>query len=121
MGIIKWWNDVWNKPAETSQGFEVGSKAPTTRAGMEEMTRKLNPEIKGEPALPIGREKVEIKVFDNDADRVEHYKASGGEIVDLTNRPRKENDGFAPDGELLHPWNEAHRGMKDGLMRGGRR
>jgi hypothetical protein len=80
MGIIRWWNDVWNKPEKAAQ----------------------------EPSI-------------SDEIRVGGYIQRGGEIVDLTNRPRKENDGFAPDSELLHPWNEAHRGMKEGLMRGGKR
>jgi hypothetical protein len=92
MGIIQWWNDKWNKPTEAAQ------EAP-----------------KVEPALPIGWEKVEVKVFDNDADRVEHYKASGGEIVDMSNKPRKEGDGFPPDHELLTPFNRAHEGTKAGL------
>ena len=92
MGIIKWWNEKWNKPEEAVQ------EAP-----------------KVEPALPIGWEKVEVKVFDNDADRVEHYKASGGEIVDMSNKPRKEGDGFPPDLELLTPFNRAHKGTKAGL------
>jgi hypothetical protein len=77
MGIIKWWNDVWNKPA-----------------------------VKVDPVL-------------SDAIRVNRYVEDGGEVVDLTNRPRIKGDGFPPDQELLHPWNEAHRGMKEGLMRGG--
>ena len=92
MGIIKWWNDRWNKSAETAQ----------------EAT-------KVEPALPLGWEKVEVKIFNNDADRVEDYKASGGEIVDMSNKPRIEGDGFPPDRELLTPFNEAHLGTKAGL------
>jgi hypothetical protein len=92
MGIIKWWNDRKAKSTEAAQ------EAP-----------------KVEPALPIGWEKVEVKVFDNDAARVEHYKASGGEIVDMSNKPRKEGDGFPPDHELLTPFNRAHEGTKAGL------
>lgn len=92
MGIIKWWNEKWNKPEEAVQ------EAP-----------------KVEPALPIGWEKVEVKVFDNDAARVEHYKASGGEIVDMSNKPRENNDGLDSDYSLMKPWNRAHTGTKDGL------
>jgi hypothetical protein len=99
MGIIRWWNDVWNKPSE-----------------IVEDRRKPSEKIQDFIENPIAQDKPL-----SDIDRVTNYKASGGEIVDLTNRPRKENDGFAPDNELLHPWNEAHTGMKDGLMRGGRR
>jgi len=125
MGIIKWWNDRKIKPTEVvhetpqetvkEDPYEIGSKAPTTREGMEELMRRLNPGIKGEPVLPIGFEKVEVHVFDNDAARVEHYKASGGEIVDMSNKPRKDHDGFPPDRELLTPFNRAHEGTKAGL------
>jgi hypothetical protein len=51
----------------------------------------------------------------SDEIRVGKYIDDGGEIVDLTNRPRKENDGFAPDHELLTPFNRAHEGTKEGL------
>lgn len=51
----------------------------------------------------------------SDADRVTNYFASGGEIVDLSNKERLPNDGFASDGELMQPWNQAHTGTKRGL------
>jgi hypothetical protein len=74
-----------------------------------------------EAAQEITKEKTEPVL--SDVDRITNYFAKGGEIVSISkdNEQRRLNDGFAPDGELLHPWNEAHRGMKDGLMRGGRR
>lgn len=60
--------------------------------------------------------KVEPSEIDlSDADRVTNYFASGGEIVDLSNKPRLPNDGFASDGELMQPWNQAHTGTKKGL------
>lgn len=51
----------------------------------------------------------------SDEDRVTNYFASGGEIVDLSNKPRIEGDGFTPDQELLTPFNRAHEGTKAGL------
>jgi hypothetical protein len=50
-----------------------------------------------------------------DIDRVTNYFAKGGEIVDLSNKPRIEGDGFAPDHELLTPFNRAHQGTREGL------
>jgi hypothetical protein len=82
MGIIKWWNDKWNKPTEVAQDTPK-----------ETVTEK-----------PL-----------SDIDRVTNYFAKGGEIVDLSNKPRMEHDGFAPDHELMTPWNEAHTGTKAGL------
>jgi hypothetical protein len=90
MGIIKWWNDKWNKPEEAKQ--EVPAANP-------------------EPVL-------------SDEIRVGRYIDDGGEIVDLTNKPRIDNDGFAPDRDLLQPFNQAHEGTKAGLnalVRGGKR
>jgi|GEM_PF-2219595 hypothetical protein len=112
MGIIKWWNDRRNKSA-----VEEVMPCSVEYNQLAEEIRKLNPnkQAKGELVLPAGWEKVEVKVFDNDTDRVEHYKASGGEIVDLSNKPRLENDGFPPDRELMTPFNEAHLGTKAGL------
>ena len=90
MGIIKWWNDVWNNP----EGDQ----------------RKPSEKIQDFIENPIAQDKPL-----SDVDRVTNYFAKGGEIVDLTNRPRKENDGFAPDHELMTPFNEAHTGTKAGL------
>ena len=60
--------------------------------------------------------KVEPPEIDlSDADRVTNYFASGGEIVDLSNKERLPNDGFASDHELMQPWNQAHTGTKRGL------
>jgi hypothetical protein len=61
---------------------------------------------------------VEIKppeIDTSDESRVASYIASGGEIVDLSNKDRLPNDGFASDGELMQPWNQAHTGTKRGL------
>jgi len=114
MGIIKWWNDRRNKSA-----VEEVMPCSVEYNQLAEEIRKLNPnkQAKGELVLPAGWEKVEVKVFDNDTDRVEHYKASGGEIVSISkdNEQRKMNDGFAPDHELLTPFNRAHEGTKAGL------
>jgi len=52
-----------------------------------------------------------------DTDRVTNYVASGGKIVDLSNKPRKDNDGFLSDHELMTPFNQAHTGTKVGLSR----
>ena len=90
MGIIKWWNDKWNKPEEAKQEVPAANTEPV-----------LSDEI-----------------------RVGRYIDDGGEIVDLTNKPRIDNDGFAPDRDLLQPFNQAHEGTKAGLnalVRGGKR
>jgi len=81
MGIIKWWNEKWNKPEEVAQ---------------------KTPEAKPEPIL-------------SDDTRVKNYVDGGGEIVDMSNKPRKDGDGFPPDHELLTPFNRAHKGTKAGL------
>ena len=69
--------------------------------------------------------KVEPPEIDSsDEKRVKNYVDGGGEIVDMSNKPRKEGDGFPPDQELLTPFNRAHEGTKAGLnalMRGGKR
>lgn len=51
----------------------------------------------------------------SDIDRVTNYFASGGEIVDLSNKPRLPNDGFESDQALMTPFNQAHTGTKAGL------
>ncbi len=51
----------------------------------------------------------------SDFERVSKYGADGGHIVDLANKPREKNDGFAPDHELLTPYNRAHHGTRDGI------
>jgi hypothetical protein len=51
----------------------------------------------------------------SDDTRVKRYIDGGGEIVDLSNKPRIEGDGFPPDQELLTPFNRAHEGTKAGL------
>ena len=56
--------------------------------------------------------------------RVKRYVEDGGEIVDLSNKPRLENDGFVSDRDLIQPFNRAHTGTKKGLsdlMKGGKR
>lgn len=66
----------------------------------------------------------DTRIVSSDAQRVSAYVASGQEIVDLSNKPRIPNDGFASDGELMQPFNRAHTGTKKGLsdlMKGGRR
>jgi len=57
----------------------------------------------------------------DEVSRVANYFASGGEIVDLSNKPRLPNDGFASDSELIQPYNQAHYGTKKGLASMGRR
>lgn len=51
----------------------------------------------------------------SDVDRVTNYFASGGEIVDLSNKPRLPNDGFLSDQEMMEPFRQAHVGMKEGI------
>ena len=51
----------------------------------------------------------------SEIDRVTNYFASGGEIVDLSNKPRLPNDGFPSDQAMMQPWNQAHTGTKKGL------
>ena len=102
MGIIRWWSDKWNKPSETVEDKRKPS----------EITKDFfdNPIVQEKPV--------------SDEIRVGRYLDDGGEIVDLTNRPRIDNDGFAPDRELLQPFNQAHEGTKAGLnalVRGGKR
>ena len=101
-----------------------------------EVTEKIK-----EPYLPVGWESVEdvkprthtdefpfkegqfvpnaseakTDVGTSDSSRVAAYVAGGGEIVDLSNKPRVDNDGFAPDHELLTPFNRAHVGTKEGI------
>jgi hypothetical protein len=60
--------------------------------------------------------KVEPPEIDSsDEKRVKNYIDGGGEIVDMSNKPRKEGDGFPPDAELLTPFNRAHQGTREGL------
>jgi hypothetical protein len=104
MGIIKWWNDKWNKPTEVAQ---------EQRKPSEIVQHFLDSE-------PIAQDKPVL----SDDTRVKNYIDGGGEIVDMSNKPRKDGDGFPPDLELLTPFNRAHEGTKAGLnalMRGGKR
>jgi hypothetical protein len=57
----------------------------------------------------------------NDATRVSRYVEDGGEVVDLSNKARLPHDGFAPDGELMQPWNQARVGIKEGIASIARR
>jgi len=100
MGIIKWWNDVWNKSTETAED-----------------KRKPSEIVKEFLENPIVQEPTVL----SDIDRVTNYFAKGGEIVDLSNKPRLPNDGFAEDREFIHSWNEAHVGTKAGLSGMNRR
>jgi hypothetical protein len=112
MGIIKWWNDRKAKPKEAIEELQVFPKCPGCGANFGHFSDCTGPDT------------VQPPVFNNDADRVEYYHASGGKIVDLSNKPRIEGDGFPPDHELLTPFNRAHTGTKAGLnalMRGGKR
>lgn len=92
MGIIKWFNDKWNKPEEPKE-------KPTPHDDGEHVTMS-----------PL-----------SDIDRVTNYFASGGEIVDLSNKERLPNDGFASDSDLIQPFNQAHVGTKEGIARLARR
>ncbi len=102
--MIKW--GFWRKDKEVST--------------IAEERRKPSEIVEEFFANPIAQD----KSFLSDVDRVAEYRAGGGKILDLTNRPRKEHDGFPPDQEMMHPWKEAHTGMKEGLnraMKGERR
>jgi hypothetical protein len=68
-----------------------------------------------EAAQETPKETVQDKPVLSDVDRVTNYFAKGGEIVDLSNKPRKDHDGFPPDQELLTPFNRAHTGTRDGI------
>jgi hypothetical protein len=68
------------------------------------------PEEAAQEPLTVGTEHIV-----GDDTRVKNYIDGGGEIVDLSNKPRKDNDGFPPDRELMTPFNEAHVGTKAGL------
>lgn len=60
----------------------------------------------------------------DEVSRITNHFASGGEIVDLSNKPRKPNDGMPSDQSMMHPWNEAHTGTRSGLnalAKGGKR
>lgn len=65
--------------------------------------------------LTVDFDKSEQPSLMSDADRVSSYVASGGEVVDLSNKDRLPNDGFASDHELMTPYNQAHTGTKQGL------
>lgn len=109
MGIIKWWNDRKGKSTEVVQDTTKPDDLVLGNDGKYHTWNKP-PE--------------ESKVALSDIDRVTNYFASGGEIVDLSNKPRIEGDGFPPDAELLTPFNRAHEGTRAGLnalMRGGKR
>jgi hypothetical protein len=56
----------------------------------------------------------------DEVSRVANHFAKGGEIVDLTNRDRKPNDGMPSDQSMMHPWNEAHTGTRRGLSNLGK-
>ena len=88
MGIIKWFNDKWNKS--------------------EEAKREPHDDCEHATVPPLS---------DIDRDRVANYLASGGEIVDLSNKERLPNDGFASDHELMQPFNQAHTGIKQGIAK----
>ncbi len=85
MGLIKWWNDRKAKPTEEVKPVDQ----------------------------PVTKDKPEVTL--SNFDRVTNYFASGGEIVDLSNKPRENNDGLDSDYSLMKPWNRAHTGTKDGL------
>jgi hypothetical protein len=92
MGIIKW---GWWKKKEEDQIS---------------LAEKLPPDI----PIPEGAKPPRVEE-QSDIDRVANYLANGGEIVDLSNKPRKDNDGLPLDHELLTPFNRAHTGMKAGI------
>jgi hypothetical protein len=118
MGIIKWWNDRKAKPVESK-----------LLDSMDKSLYKTNGDFGGSDTVeskPIDAplRGPEPKTQMSEVERITNYFAKGGEIVDLTNKPRKENDGFAPDHELLTPFNRANEGTRAGLnalMRGGKR
>lgn len=68
----------------------------------------------------VGKEPAEL----DEVSRITNHFASGGEIVDLSNKPRQPNDGFPSDQSMMHPWNEAHTGTRSklaNLAKGDRR
>jgi hypothetical protein len=101
MGIINW--GFWKRKDDP---VEIAAKpAEIDHAALQSV---FDPNFKKHIPKPP-------EVILSDYDRVHKYGADGGHIVDLTNNPRKQNDGFAPDHELLTPYNRAHQGTRDGI------
>lgn len=73
--------------------------------------RKNNKSIVTEAPDPPSVERAPL----TDVDRITNYFADGGEIMDLSNKPRLPDDGFPPDEDLIQPWNQARVGMKEGI------
>jgi hypothetical protein len=96
MGIIKWWNDWKRKQLE--------SEAIDTSAVQSIFDPNFKKFVQRPPDVGL-----------SDEDRIVNYVADGGEVVDLSNKPRLPYDGFASDGELMQPFNQAHTGTKAGL------
>lgn len=103
MGIIKWWNDRKSKSAEVVQEPQEYPKCPDCGANAGHFSTCTGSTVK-QPDTTL-----------SDDTRVKNYVDGGGEIVDMSNKPRKEGDGFPPDQELLTPFNRAHEGTKAGL------
>lgn len=57
----------------------------------------------------------------SDAMRVSRYIEDGGEIVDISNSERLPDDGFGSDQSMMHSWNQARTGMKEGIASMARR
>jgi hypothetical protein len=109
MGIIKWWNDRKSKPVESKLLDSIDKSLYKTNGdfgGSETVeSEPIDAPLRGpEPKTQL-----------SEVDRVTNYRASGGETVDLSNKPRKDGDGFPPDAELLTPFNRAHQGTREGL------
>ena len=103
MGIIKWFNDKFNKSSEAEVKPQEYSKCPDCGADAGHFSTCTGSMLKPRDVVL------------SDEDRIVNYVADGGEVVDLSNKLRKEGDGFPPDQELLTPFNRAHEGTKAGL------
>ena len=101
--MIKW--GFWKKDKD-DEVVEKHTEKPAVQSIFDPNFKKFV------PPLP------EIQLSDDL--RVRGYVASGGEIVDLSNKDRIPNDGFPPDSELLQPFNQAHKGTREGLITLGR-
>ena len=110
MGLIKWWNAKFNKPAEMEVKPQENDKCQDCGADAGHFSHCTGSTVK----------RLDVTLL-SDEDRVTNYFASGGEIVDLSNKPRKPNDGFESDQDLMKPWNQAHAGTKAGIAAMGKK
>jgi hypothetical protein len=115
MGIVKWWNDRKSKPTEAAQSKITGGNM-IVWGPLSLPCKKESPATEEKPKeKEDGYIDEPPEIILSDIDRVTNYFAKGGEIVDISNKPRKDHDGFPPDQELLIPFNRAHQGTREGL------